>query len=162
MTTQSNEDLRRRIAASVLQQLSDIPGISAHIGEDYQNAADPEPVHYRSTGAHFHWLAFAFSPWRMWDMHVGVVDSQKGRLSIGFHISERAKEPLLDSIVKLGATIGAVAEHRPAAIEYQANLPEISLDATDQATLERTIADLCRAMAPIAKRISPPAAMRAG
>lgn len=158
---QSNETVRRQLADAILRQLkAELPGISAHMGEDYQNATDPEAVRYRESGAHFHWLAFAFSPWRMWDLHVGVVDADKGRLSIGFHISERAREPLLESVTALGATIGAKAEHRPAAVEYQANLPDVAADAGNAAQLERTIADLCRAMAPVAKRIAPPEAMR--
>ena len=156
------ETVRRHLATAITARLrAEIPGISAHVGEDYRHAEDPEAVAYRRTGAHFHWLAFAFSPWRMWDLHVGVVSIDETQLSIGFHISERAKPLLLAHLQKLGASIGATAEHRPAALEYQANLPPVSIAEADAESLAPTITGLCRSMAQLAQRIEPPADMKA-
>jgi hypothetical protein len=157
-----DETLRRQLGATVTGRLRpEIPGISAHIGEDYQEAGDPEAALYRRIGAHFHWVAFAFAPWRMWDLHVGVVATEGKQLSIGFHISERAKALLLQDLQALGNGIGAKAEHRPAAVEYQANLPLVNIDFADTEGLARTITDLCRKMAPLAERIEPSSDMRA-
>src|SRR3954470_20436811 len=88
--------LRRSIADSVLARMKgEIPGLSPHFGEHYEKSDEPEARVYRSSGASFRWVAFAFSPWRMWDLHVGVVPTEGRRLSIGFHISERASPALL-------------------------------------------------------------------
>jgi hypothetical protein len=153
--------LRRAIAQSVLASTRDeIPGLSAHFGEDYLEADDPEAVLYRSSGATFRWVAFAFSPWRMWDLHVGVVPVEGRRLSVGFHISERAAPALLGELERLGESIGAAARHQPAAIEYQANLPPVDVDAVPVEKLVETIAGLCRRYAPVAARVRSPAGMR--
>jgi hypothetical protein len=158
---QDNEPLRRQLAHGLIERLrGELPGLSAHMGEDYREASDPEAVHYRHTGAPFHWLAFAISPWRMWDLHVGIVDVHPLHLSVGLHISERAAEPLLEGLKTASATFGAAAEHRPAAAEYQANLPPMRVEAGDTAQLERTIGEMCRAMARLAAQAAPPAAMR--
>lgn len=155
--------LRRAIAESVLARMKDeIPGLSAHFGEDYEKGDDPEAVLYRSSGATFHWVAFAFSPWRMWDLHVGVVPTGGRRLSVGFHISERAAPALLDDLKRLGESIGAPARHQPAAIEYQANLPLVDVDGVSLESLADTIARLCRDYAPVAAKVRCPAGMGDG
>jgi len=74
--------LRHSIAESVMARMkSEIPGLSPHFGEHYEATDEPEAIVYRSSGATFRWLAFAFSPWRMWDLHVGVVPADRHRLA---------------------------------------------------------------------------------
>lgn len=158
----NDERLRRRLARLVTARLkARIPGISAHVGEDCATSGDPEAVTYRRTGAHFHWVAFAFSPWRMWDLHVGVVAIDERALSVGLHVSERAAKLLLRRLRRLGATIGAKAQHMPRAIEYQANLPRIDVTGTTLLALASTIVRLCPPMARLARAVTPPSAMRA-
>jgi len=153
--------LRRLLADAVMARAKgDIPGLSPHFGEDYVEADDPEAKVYRSSGATFRWVAFAFSPWRMWDLHVGVVPVGGRRLSVGFHISERASGPLLDDLKRLGEEVGAPVLHQKAAIEYQANLPLFDVDAVPVETLVDAIAGLCRKYAPVAARVRCPAGMR--
>lgn len=159
----NDERLRRRLARLVTAKLkAKIPGISAHVGEDCAKSDDPEAVTYHRTGAHFRWVAFAFSPWRMWDLHVGVVAVDERALSVGFHVSERAAKLLLPRLRRLGVAIGAKAAHMPRAFEYQANLPAIDVTRTTPAALARTIARLCPPMAKLAGAVAPPSAMRAG
>ncbi|MDP6388561.1 MAG: hypothetical protein QF654_01540 [Alphaproteobacteria bacterium] len=154
-------DLRRRLAKAVVERLrAEIPGLSAHIGEDYEQSCDPEAAVLRGKGTHFQWLAFAFAPWRMWDLHIGIVAVDAGHLSCGFHISERAKDLLLDGLDEVAAEFGAAAEHRPEAIEYQAILPPVEVAGATDESLAETIADLCRRMSALADRVSPPPEMR--
>lgn len=153
--------LRHAIAETVLARTnSEIRGLSTHFGEHYEKTDDPEAIVYRSTGATFRWLAFAFSPWRMWDLHVGVVPAGQRRLSVGFHISERAAPSVLDDLKRLGAEIGAPVRHQELAVEYQANLPLIDVDAVPLETLVDTVAQLCRKYAPVAARVTCPPEMR--
>lgn len=155
--------LRQSIARSVMARVKDeIPGLSSHFGEEYEKGDDPEAVFYRSSGASFRWVAFAFSPWRMWDLHVGVVPIDGGRLSVGFHISERASPALLEHLKRLGDEIDAPVRHQKAAVEYQANLPPIDVDAVPLETLVDTVAGLCRKYAPVAASVRCPAGMRDG
>jgi hypothetical protein len=158
----NDERLRRRLARLVTVRLrATIPGICAHVGEDRAQSHDPEAVIYRRTGAHFRWVAFAFAPWRMWDLHVGVVAVDERSLSVGLHISERAAKLLLPRLRRLGTTVGAKAAHMPRAIEYQANLPKIDVTRTTLPALAGTIVRLCPPMARLARAVAPPAAMRA-
>lgn len=153
--------LRRSIAQSVMARMKDeIPGLSPHFGEDYEQADDPEAVFYRGSGASFRWVAFAFSPWRMWDLHVGVVPTDDGRLSVGFHCSERASAALLEDLERLADEIDARVRHQKAAVEYQANLPLIDVDAVPLEVLVDTVARLCRKYAPVAANVRCPAGMR--
>jgi len=153
--------LRHSIAESVMARMkSEIPGLSPHFGEDHATTDEPEVIVYRSSGASFRWLAFAFAPWRMWDLHVGVVTAERRRLSVGFHISERASPNLLDDLNRLGADIGAPVQHQKVAIEYQANLPLIDVDAVPLDSLVDTVARLCRKYARIAASVRCPAEMR--
>lgn len=153
--------LRQTIAESVMARLSsEIPGLSPHLGEHYENADDPEVRVYRSSGASFRWLAFAFSPWRMWDLHVGVVSSEHRRLSVGFHISERASTCLMSDLKRLGAEIDAPVLHQPVAVEYQANLPLIDVDDVPIDTILETVTGLCRSYAKVARVVRCPVEMR--
>lgn len=153
--------LRHAIADSVIARMKkEIPGISAHFGEDCEKSADPEAIAYRSSGASFRWVAFAFSPWRMWDLHVGVVPTDARTLSIGLHISERASAALLEELERVGNEVGARVKHQKAAIEYQANLPPIDVEAVPLEKLVDTVAGLCRRYAPVAVRVPCPPAMR--
>ena len=159
-------DLRRRLAEAVIERLrAEFPGLSAHIGEDYEQSRDPEAIVQRELGTHFQWLAFGFAPWRMWDLHIGIVAVEAGRLSCGFHISERAKDLLLDGIAEIASEFGTAVAHRPEAIEYQAVLPSVEVaGASDESlgdeSLTEMIADLCRRMASLAGRVEPPPEMR--
>jgi len=155
--------LRQALAKSVMASLkAEIPGLSPHLGEDCEKSNDPEAALYRSSGASFRWLAFGFSPWRMWDLHVGVVATDDRHLSIGFHCSERASAQLLGHLERLGGEIGVPARHQQAAIEYQANLPPIDVDAVPLESLVETVSGLCRKYAPVAQGVPCPAGMREG
>jgi hypothetical protein len=140
----------------------DVPGLSAHFGEDYEQSRDPEAVLYQTTGAHFRWLAFGFAPWRMWDLHVGVVAIDERQLSVGFHISERAAPAVLPRLERVAEEIGAAVQHQKAAVEYQANLPPISVDAVSIGRLADTVSELCRKYAEVAAEVPCPPEMRAG
>jgi hypothetical protein len=156
-------ELRRSLAKTVMARMKDeIPGLSPHFGEDYEKADDPEAAVYRASGASFQWLAFGFSPWRMWDLHVGIVAAGDRRLSVGLHCSERAGAALRESLERLGREIGAPLQHQKAAIEYQANLPLVDVDAVPLESLVDTVAGLCRRYAPVAARVDCPAGMREG
>ncbi len=137
-----------------------IDGLSAHFGEDYEHSDDPEAVAYLTTGGQFRFLAFAFEPWRMWDLHVGIVPIDERLLSVGFHISERAAPVLMPELERLGAEIGAAVRHQEAAVEYQANLPPIEVDAVSLDRLADTVSELCRKYAPVARNSRCPAEMR--
>ena len=139
-----------------------IPGLSAHFGEDYEHGSDPEAVAYSTTGGHFHWVAFAFAPWRMWDLHVGVVAIDEHRLSVGFHVSERAAPVVRPELERLAGEIGAPVRHAQAAVEYQANLPPIDADRVSIDQLADTVSELCGKYARVAGKLACPPEMRAG
>jgi hypothetical protein len=138
-----------------------VRGLSAHFGEDYEHSADPEAVAYLTTGGQFRFLAFAFAPWRMWDLHVGVVPIDERLLSVGFHVSERAAPVVMPELERLGAEIGATVKHQEAAVEYQANLPPIVVDAVSVERLADTVSELCRKYARVADKVACPPEMRA-
>ena len=153
--------LRQRIAAAVIARLRpDIPGISSHFGERYEGTDEPEVLVYRHTGGQFRFLAFAFSPWRMWDLHVGIVPQGDRHLSVGFHISERAGPILMPALRGLALTIGVTVQHQPAAVEYQANLPVLAIDEVPVEDIVYKTSDLCRQVARVAAQTVCPEAMR--
>lgn len=155
------QKLRHSIAEAVMSRVTrEIPGLSSHFGEDYEKTDDPEAIAYLTSGGQFGFLAFAFKPWRMWDLHVGVVPVDKRRLSLGFHISERAAPAMMESLERLGAEIGAKVQHQKAAVEYQANFPPVAVDAVSLDSIVDTITGLCRKYAPVAATIACPAEMR--
>jgi len=90
-----------------------------------------------------------------------VVAVDERALSVGLHVSERAAKLLLRRLKRLGAIVGAKAEHMPRAIEYQANLPRIDVTGTTLPALAGVIAGLCPLMAGLARAVTPPSAMRA-
>ncbi len=154
--------LRDTLAQGVKSRTQgDIQGLSVHFGEDYEHGTDPEAVAYQKTGGHFRWVAFAFAPWRMWDMHVGVVAIDERQLSIGFHISERAAPMLMQELERLATEVGAAVRHQAAAVEYQANLPAIAVDAVSIGRLADMVSELCRKYASIARTVPCPPEMRA-
>ncbi|MER1966300.1 hypothetical protein [Castellaniella sp. GW247-6E4] len=158
----NDESLRRTLGAEVLERLGgEITGVSAHIGEDYEEGMDPEAVVFRERKAGFRFLAFTFEPWRMWDLHVGVVATGADELSLGFHISERAAGTCMMRLMELGKQVGATVKHYPIVVEYQANLPPITVSAMKFETLVNTLCDVCRAMSTMAAGIEPPSNMRA-
>lgn len=161
--TSENEglrNLRRHLASAVLARLcSEVPTISAHFGEDYENTDEPEAVVYRRTGGTFRFLAFAFAPWRMWDLHIGVVPLTESRLSVGFHISERAADLLMADLQRLAANIGTTVIHQKAAVEYQANLAPVPTNGSNTDAVANTIVDLCRQFASVAKKVPCPTSM---
>lgn len=155
-------ELRNALAQAVKTRTQGgIHGLSAHFGEDYEHSSDPEAVAYLTTGGQFRFLAFGFAPWRMWDLHVGVVPIDERLLSVGFHISERAAPVMMAELERLGAEIGAVVRHQRAAVEYQANLPPIAVDAMSLDPLADTVSELCRRYAQVAGKLACPAEMRA-
>jgi hypothetical protein len=154
--------LRHALAHAVKARTAQaIPGLSAHFGEDYERSSDPEAVAYQTTGGHFRWLAFGFQPWRMWDLHVGVVAIDAHRLSVGFHASERAAPVVRTELERLGREIGAEVRHQVAAVEFQANLPPIDVDRVSVEQLADTVSELCRKYAQAAASVTCPAEMRA-
>jgi hypothetical protein len=153
--------LRKALARAVKARTEGgIHGLSAHFGEDYEYSTDPEAVAYLTTGGQFRFLAFGFAPWRMWDLHVGIVPIDERLLSVGFHISERAARVLMPELERLGAEIGADVQHQKAAVEYQANLPPIAVDAVALDRLADTVSELCRKYAQVAAGLACPAEMR--
>lgn len=154
--------LRDELAQAVKARTDGVQGLSAHFGEDYEKSTDPEAVAYLTTGGQFRFLAFGFAPWRMWDLHVGVVPIDERLLSIGFHISERAAPVVMPELERLGAEIGAAIRHQKEAIEYQANLPPIAVDTVSVDRLADTVSDLCRKYAQVAGKVTCPAEMRGG
>ncbi len=158
----NDENLRRRLGREVLARLGgDIPGISAHIGEDYEWGADPEVRVFRERKAGFRFLAFAFEPWRMWDLYVGVVVVGADELSLGFHISERAVGTCMMRLMKLAERIGATVRHYPVVVEYRADRPVVTVSAAKFESLVNIICELCRSMSAMAASIEPPDPMRA-
>jgi hypothetical protein len=137
-----------------------IPAISAHFGEQYEATDEPEALVYRQTGGQFRFLAFAFPPWRMWDPHIGVVPIGDRRLSIGFHISERAGPILIAALWRLASGIGVTVQHQAAVVEYQANLPPSIIDDVPFEDIVHTLIDLCRQFARVAAETICPSAMR--
>ena len=97
----------------------------------------------------------------MWDLHVGIVPIDERLLSVGFHISERAAPVVMPDLERLGAGIGAPVRHAEAAIEYQANLPPIAVEAVSLDRLADTVSELCRQYARLAGQLECPAQMRA-
>jgi hypothetical protein len=153
--------LRQRIAAAVIARLRpDIPGISSHFGERCVGTDEPEVLVYRHTGGQFRFLAFAFSPWRMWDLHVGIVPQGDRHLSAGFHISERAAPILMPALRGVALTIGVTVQHQPAAVEYQANLPVLAIDEVPVEDIVYKTSDLCRQVARVGALTVSPEAMR--
>jgi len=164
--TESRNDGFRKLRDALAQAVKartqgGIHGLSAHFGEDYEHSTDPEAVAYLTTGGQFRFLAFGFAPWRMWDLHVGVVPIDEHLLSVGFHVSERAAPVVMAELERLGAEIDAVVKHQKAAIEYQANLPPIAVDAVSLDRLADTVSELCRKYAQVAGKLACPAEMRA-
>lgn len=163
-TEEGNDGFRRlrdELAQAVKARTGGIPGLTAHFGEDYEHSADPEAVAYLTTGGQFRFLAFAFAPWRMWDLHVGIVPIDDRLLSVGFHTSERAAPIVLPELERLGREIGATVKHQKAAVEYQANLPPIEVKAVTVDRLADTVSGLCHKYAQVAGKVSCPAEMRA-
>jgi hypothetical protein len=154
--------LREELAKAVQTRAHGrIQGMSTHFGEDYQHGSDPEAVAYQTTGGHFHWVAFGFAPWRMWDLHLGCVAIDDRHLSVGFHISERAAPVMKAELERLGAEIGATVQHQKAAVEYQANLPPIAVDRVPIHSLADTVAELCHKYSQAANKVDCPPEMRA-
>lgn len=69
---------------------------------------------------------------------------------------------MMAEIERLGGKIGSVVRHQKAAIEYQANLPPIAVDAVSLDRLADTVSELCRKYAQVAGKLACPAEMRAG
>ena len=147
-------EYRRQLAETVLERLrSEIPNISANFGEDYETSDEPEAQTYRSIGGKFRWVAFGFAPWRFWDLHVGVVETENDRHSIGFHISERAAAAFMPRLEALASEIGTTVVHQTVAVEYQANLPPLVADERRLDEAADVVVDLCRKFAPVAAAV---------
>ena len=154
--------LRHRIADKVLAELAPrIGGLSAHFGESYEHTDEPEAVVYRTTGGTFRFLAIARAPWRMWDLHVGIVPLDERTLSIGFHISERAAPLLWERLESFAREKGLRVDHSPRAVEFQANLPSLDPTRDSFEAMVKQAIDVCRELAPAAASVDCPAPMRA-
>jgi hypothetical protein len=153
--------LRLRLGASVIGKVqAEFDGLSAHYGEDYEFTDIPEAVIYHKIGGTFRFLAFACSPWRMWDFHVGVVALDSNMLSIGVHISERADPFLRDYLTSIAARLGTSVVHAPRAVEYQANLRPLDVTQIPFEEIESQIVSLCRALPLVAATAECPVAMQ--
>lgn len=154
-------DYRHRLADAVLARLkAEIRGISANFGEDFENSDEPEAQIYRKTGGKFRWVAFGFAPWRFWDLHVGVVETDDGKHSLGFHISERAEPVLMPDLENLAGRIGCPVIHQKMALEYQANPRPIAADEREFDDAVGLAIDLCRDFARVATRVAVPPGFR--
>jgi hypothetical protein len=148
-------DVRRRLGETVLSRLRrEIPEISAHLGEEYEKSSEPEAVKYREIGGKFSWVAFGFAPWRFWDLHVGVVEVDEDKLSLGFHISERAAPKLRPELEKLASEIGTTVIHQNLAVEYQANFPAAAANDAHFEQILDCVIESCRRFAPVARRFT--------
>ena len=152
---------RHKLASMVLDRLKDeIPGLSAHFGEDYEQAADSEAALYRQIGGSFRFLAFAFAPWRMWDLHIGNLPVDGSSLSTGYHISDRAAPLLLEKLRELAALRQVEVIHQPKAVEFQANLPPLTALPGTVDSVADVVCELCRQMAKMAASVPCPAEMK--
>ena len=158
---QGMRTLRLRLGASVIGKLhTEIDGLSAHYGEDYEFTDTPEAVIYHKIGGTFRFLALACSPWRMWDFHVGVVALDGNMLSTGVHISERAHPFLRDHLASIAARFGTSIMHAPRAVEYQANLRPLDVTQSPFEEIERQIISLCRTLPAVVATAECPAVMQ--
>lgn len=156
-------EFRHLLAKVVLARLEkEIRSVSAHFGESYERGDDPEAVAYRKTGGTFRFLAFAFAPWRMWDLHVGTVPAEGSFVSVGYHISVRAGPLLMDKLHAMARHHGIEVIHQPAAVEFQANLAPFDTSLVSAETLADTVCALSRRFADVAASTSCPPLMRAG
>lgn len=155
-------DFRRQLASVVLTRLRSIlPGISAHFGESYESARDPEAIAYHRVGGAFCFLAFAFAPWRMWDLHIGVVPVGGRAVSIGYHISERSAPILLASLREVALRDHTEVAHQAKAIEFQANLPVLDSARQSIGATGETVCGLCKRFAQVAHDVACPPSMHA-
>lgn len=156
-------EFRHLLAKVVLARLEkEIGSVSAHFGESYELGDDPEAVAYRKTGGAFRFLAFAFAPWRMWDLHVGTVPVEGSLVSVGYHISVRAGPLLMDKLHAMARQHGIEVIHQPMAVEFQANLPPFDTSLVSAEILADTVCSLSRRFAKVASATSCPPLMRAG
>jgi hypothetical protein len=154
-------EYRHRLADAVLSRLKpELPNLSANFGEDYEASEEPEAQMYRTIGGRFCWVAFGFAPWRFWDLHVGVVETNDAKHSIGFHVSERAAPALMADLERLAAQIGSPLIHQTTAAEYQTNLKPLDADERNLHEAVTTAVDLCRRFAPVAARVALPPGFR--
>lgn len=140
--------LLRRAAEEVLGRLrSDIPGLEAHLGEEYERSDRPEAAELRRNGGHFRWLAFAIAPAPMWALHVGILVEDDGQLSLGLHAHERfAPEPPA-VLAALGAKLGATYRYSAGALEHQFNRPPLEVTDANLEAFVAQVVECCRALA---------------
>ncbi len=154
-------EYRHRLAGAVLSRLQpELPNLSANFGEDYEAGDEPEAQMYRAIGGRFRWVAFGFAPWRFWDLHVGVVETDDAKHSIGFHVSERAAPALMADLRRLAAEIGSPLIHQKTAVEYQTNVKPLDADERGLDEAVTTVVDLCRRFALVAARVAVPPGFR--
>jgi len=153
---------RHKLADAVFSRLNgEIKGMSAHFGESYERSSDPEALLYHQIGGSFRFLAFAFAPWRMWDLHVGTLPVESTALSAGYHISDRAAPVLMEELRRLAEARRVTIVHKEKAVEFQANLPPILISPENLAPVAEVVCGLCRDMAKVATAILCPPLMRA-
>lgn len=153
---------RHKLAEAVFSRLNgEIDGLSAHFGESYEQSSDPEALLYHRIGGSFRFLAFAFAPWRMWDLHVGTLPVGSSALSAGYHISDRTEPVLMEELRRLAAARRIEIVHKEKAVEFQANLPPIPVSPENVAPVADAVCGLCRDMAKVAAAIPCPPGMRA-
>lgn len=148
-TRRDSVELRRELAERVIDELAtDVPRISAHQGEQYADADEPEAQAMREQGGTFDWVAFGFDPRPMWDAHVGVL-TVDGQVTIGLHIHERLSPTKPTAVATIADDVDAGYRFSDAASEHQFNRRAVPLDTVDVGDLTEEVAWLCRRFDPI-------------
>jgi hypothetical protein len=149
----NSAELCRELADTVVDELSaDLPRVSAHLGENYAEADEPEARSIRNHGGTFLWVAFGFKPYSMWNAHVGVLTADD-RVVVGLHVHERVSVGKPAAVAAIAGEIGAEYRYSDAADEHQFNRPPIPLERVDVEDLSQDIADLCRRLNPVVNEV---------
>jgi hypothetical protein len=143
------EALRHELAESVLEDLEpELSRVSAHHGEGYADADDPNARALRERGGNFEWVAFGFDPHPMWDAHVGVLTAD-GNVTAGMHVNERVSEAKPAAVAAVAEDADVEYAFSDVAGEHQFNRPPVPLESVDAAALSADVASLCRRFEPV-------------
>lgn len=136
--------LLQQLAQRVCSRLAgEVPGLSVHAGTDYAGSDDPRVRMLLESGGHLDWVALAFAPFSLWDLHVGLVLVQD-HVSVGVHASSRRWPEPPPPLARAALAVGAQYTHAATAREHQFNLPPRRFTKTMVAALERRTFSLCR------------------
>lgn len=121
VSNRSPTEFLERLAESVENRLSsETTRLTVHHGSDYAEEEDPDASALRRSGMHFRWVAFAYEPHNMWDVHVGVL--LEGNTAIaGFHVHERVVSDDPPEVSDVATELGLAYRYSEAANEHQFN-----------------------------------------